>query len=97
MNKMQYKTKSAVIGRKGKRGEDMCSPCFIALFDINNPHESTKFPKKTIEFDKISEIRIEGLNVSYLVPGNDMVINNLESIKLEKKREGIYISGRQLK
>ena len=49
---MKYKTKSIIIGRKPRLDKDDYSnrPCFISLFDINNPHKSSIAPKKIIDF-----------------------------------------------
>lgn len=52
-------------------------------------------PKKIVNFDKIHKVIIEGLNVNYLLPGNDLVINNLQSIELRQDGEHIHVRGKQ--
>ncbi len=93
---MKYKTKSALIGRKGKRDEEGNSPVFVNLFDINDPHKTAEVPKEMIDFDKIHKIVIDSLKISYLIEGSDILINNLEEIDVEEKEpEHLFISGKQ--
>lgn len=91
---MIYKTKSIILGRK-KGGTEDFKPCFVAMFDINNPHQRNIVPKKILEFNKIHKITIEGVDVNYLLPGNDLVINNLQNIDLKQDGEHIHIKGKQ--
>jgi len=93
---MKYKAKSAIIGRKGKRDEEGNSPVFVNLFDVNNPHKTKKFPKKFIDFEKIHKIVIDGLSISYLIEGSDILINDLIEIDIEEKEpEHLFIKGKQ--
>ncbi len=95
---MKYKTKSVIIGRKGKRDEDGNSPVFVGLFDFNDPHKTTKVPKKFIDFEKIHKIIIDKLKIEYLIEGSDTLINNLTEIDVEEKEPGhLYITGKQKK
>ncbi|MDP2909208.1 MAG: hypothetical protein Q8N77_05360 [Nanoarchaeota archaeon] len=92
---MKYKTKSIIVGRKkGEEGSDT-KPCFIALFDVNDPHKKNVVPKEIIEYDKVHKIILKGFNVNYLLPGNDLVINDLEFIKVVKEGPHITIEGKQ--
>lgn len=92
---MKYKTKSIIVGRKkGEEGSDT-KPCFIALFDVNDPHKKNVVPKEIIEYDKVHKIILKGFDVNYLLPGNDLVINNLEFIKVVKEGPHITIEGKQ--
>src|SRR3989338_6643499 len=75
---MKYKTKSVLIARKKESGDDFSRrPCFISLFDENNPHLNTQGPKEVVEFEKIHKVVIKGLNIDYLLPGNDIVMKCL--------------------
>ncbi|MEM4244878.1 MAG: hypothetical protein QXR60_01575 [Candidatus Nanoarchaeia archaeon] len=89
-----YKTKSLIIGRK-KGGTEDFKPCFFAFFDVNNPHQKNLVPKKIVEFERVHKVIIEGLDVNYLLPGNDIVINNLKTIELKQDGEHIHIKGKQ--
>ena len=94
---MKYKTKSIIIGRKkGEEGSDT-KPCFIALFDVNDPHKKNVVPKEIIDYDKVHKIMLKGFDVNYLLPGNDLVINDLEFIQIEKEGPHITIKGKQTK
>lgn len=95
---MKYTTKSVVIGRKKRKNkEEDLHPCFIALFDINDPHRTTKIPKELIDYEKVFRIFINGLDIKYMLPGSDIVINNLEYIKAELKKNDLFINGKQKK
>ncbi len=92
---MKYGTTSAIIGRKGKRDDDGNSPVFVNLFDINNPHKTAEVPKKMIDFSKIHKIFINNLNISYLIEGSDILINDLEEIDIKEKEPGhLFVSGK---
>lgn len=94
---MRYNTKSIIVGRKkGEKGADT-KPCFIALFDVNDPHKKNVVPKEIIEYDKVHKIILKDFEVNYLLPGNDLVINNLEFIKIKKEGPHITIEGKQSK
>ncbi|MDP2907083.1 MAG: hypothetical protein Q8O03_04030 [Nanoarchaeota archaeon] len=94
---MKYKTKSIIIGRKkGEEGSDT-KPCFIALFDVNDPHKKNVVPKEIIEYDKVHKIMLKNFDVNYLLPGNDLVINDLKFIQIEKEGPHITIKGKQAK
>jgi hypothetical protein len=94
---MKYKTKSIIIGRKkGEEGSDT-KPCFIALFDVNDPHKKNVVPKEIVEYDKVHKIMLKNFDVNYLLPGNDLVINDLVFIQIEKEGPHITIKGKQTK
>ncbi|MBU2590085.1 MAG: hypothetical protein KKA65_00470 [Nanoarchaeota archaeon] len=96
MNK--YITKSIIIGRKkGTKDKPDVRPCFISLFDKNNPHKSAQIPFEILEFEEIHKIVIKGLDINYLLPGNDIIINNLEHIELKIESPHIFLTGKQLK
>lgn len=93
---VKYKVKSALIARKKSYEEDFSRrPCFISLFDENDPHLNAKGPREVIEFSKIHKVVINGLDVDYLLPGNDIVINDLEEIDIDEKGDHIYVKGKQ--
>lgn len=94
---MRYETKSIIIGRKkGEEGADT-KPCFIALFDVNDPHKKNVVPTQIIEYEKVHKVVLRGFDVNYLLPGNDLVINDLEFIEVKKEGHHIIIRGEQLK
>jgi len=93
---MEYKAKSIIVGRKKRENEtDEAYPCFISLFDINNPHTSGKVPKQILDIPLVHKVIITGLDVNYLVEGNDIVINDLEKIEVKVDEGHVYIKGVQ--
>lgn len=95
---MRYKTKSILLGRKKSKGDDdSVRPCFIGLYQENNPHLSEKGPFEVLEFDQIYKVEITGLDVNYLLPGNDIAITDLDYIDVEKDGSILFINGKQKK
>jgi len=97
---MKYKTKSAIIGRSGKRDDFGNGPVFIHLFSMNDPHKKNVVPDKFIDFQKIHKVVFKGLDLSFLLAGSDILINDLEFIEIneEKGKPGnLIISGKHLK
>jgi hypothetical protein len=87
----EYKTKSVVIGRK-KAGEDKYN-CIINLFESNNPHLNNEIPKDCLEYENINHIIFTETKIlEYFLLGNDIVINNLSSIKIEQKDNKLTIT-----
>lgn len=96
MNK--YSTKSIIIGRKkGSDDKPDVRPCFISLFDKNDPHKSAQVPFEVLEFDEVHKLVITGLSVNYLLPGNDIIINDLKHIELRVEGPHIFLTGKQSK
>ena len=89
-------TKSVLIGRKPREEEAKYKTAVISLFNVNNPHKTTEFPIKTYEFSDIEKVRIRRLNVSYYLEGNDIVINDLEELKVEHEGNKLVVKGYQL-
>ena len=93
---MKYKTKSVLIARKKSiEGDFNRRPCFISFFDENDPHLNMQGPKDVVEFAKIHKVIIRGLNVDYLLPGNDIVINDLSEIEIEEQEDKVIVKGKQ--
>ncbi len=92
---MKYKVKSIIIGRMKKESEESDTrPCFVSLFDVNDPHKSGKVPMKILEF-KPHRVIMKGLIVKYLPTGNDLVINDLSEIDIEVEKDSVIITGKQ--
>ncbi|MFH0752381.1 MAG: hypothetical protein V1914_02160 [archaeon] len=91
---MKYQAQSVLIGRKKSTEKDYnLRPCFISLFDENNPHLSIEGPKEVLEFEDVHKIVIQGLSVNYLLPGNDLVINNIKEFEVEQDGPHITVTG----
>ncbi len=97
---MRYKTKSALVGRSGKRDEFGNGPAYIHLFDINDPHKSKEVPKEFVDYKKIHKIVLKGLDISFLLAGSDILINDLEYLEVEEEKGkpgNLVITGKQKK
>lgn len=94
-----YNYKSVLIARKKRTNpEDFDHrPCYLSFFASNDPHLNSEGPKEVLEFDRKHKVMINGLNVSYLLPGNDIVINDLEELHVEEKDNVVHVTGRQMK
>jgi hypothetical protein len=91
---MKYQIKCAIIGRK-KNKEKENYYALVSLFHKNDAHLTGEVPEHVLEFEDIEKVLINGLNVDYHLLGNDLVLNNLESIDVELKGKTIHISGSQ--
>ena len=95
---MKYETKSAIIGRSGKRDDDGNGPVFIHLFSQNDPHKSDVVPDKFIDFEKIHKVIFKGLDINFLLAGSDILVNDLVSLEVkedETSTGNLIISGTQ--
>jgi len=100
---MRYHCKSAIIGKKNNKGvflnEDKyleTAPVFVNLCTKNDPHLTAEIPFKFLEFE-VHKVVIRGLDVYYLIPGTDLVINNLDYLDIDFDGPHLYISGKQKK
>lgn len=97
---MKYSTKSAIIGRAGKRDEFGNGPVFVHLFSKNDPHKSDAVPDKFIDFQSMHKIVFEGLQINFLLAGSDILINDLQYIEVKEDPESkgnLIITGKQKK
>ena len=95
---MNYKVKSIIIGRKKNESKSLQGrPCFISMFDINDPHIKNISPKKILDFKSIKKIILKGFEVNYLLEGNDILVNNLSSLVIQQNQKNGYLvlSGKQ--
>ncbi len=69
---------------------------FIGLFNENNPHLKAKAPFQVLEFKEIEKVRINELkNISYYLMGNDVIINNLIELNINKENGTLTLTGKQ--
>ncbi len=92
---LKLDAKSALIGRLPRKEGDKFKTAVIRLYDVNNPHKTTEFPKKTFEFTNTEKVRIRSLTSSYYLEGNDLVINDLEELSIEHDGTKLTIKGSQ--
>jgi len=94
--KIVVKTKSVLISRNKRDNEsDMYKTLNLRFFSVNNPHKQEIFPDQVITFTNCEKCRLIGLNVSFYLEGNDIVVNDLQEITIEPESGKVYISGKQ--
>ena len=95
--KKVYKAKSVVISRKpGADHPEGLWSAFIGLFMENNPHLKGRAPFEVLDIKDTEKVRIRDLrNISFYLRGNDLVINNLESVTIEKENNIVTLTGKQ--
>jgi hypothetical protein len=89
---MKYKTKSLLVTRMPRKNGNEFKTASIKLFKINDPHKTAQLPVKMLEYDNIEKILLKKLNIDYYLEGNDLIINNLKQVNIEKKGSTISIS-----
>lgn len=89
---MKYATKSVLVARLPRKGNNEFKTASIKLFEINNPHKTGELPTEDIEFENIEKIKIKNKESDYFLEGNDIIINNLEFIHIDKKGNTIELS-----
>ena len=89
---MKYTTKSILVTRLPRKGDNEFKTASIKLFKINNPHMTEELPIKTIEYENVEKIIIKEKEVNYFLEGNDMIINDLTEVKIEKEGNVVIIS-----
>ena len=90
-NMTEYKTKTIMLGR-GKKIAEGVYPLLISFFDKSDPHLKGTVPKKVIEYKDVEKVKLIGFTVDYMLAGNDLVINDLTTVKLEKKENLLIVS-----
>lgn len=88
---MKYKTKSVVIGRMPRKGNNEFKTAFIKLFDENDAHKTSKMPTKEFEYPNIEKVVINKKGINYFLEGNDIVLNDVGEISVEKKGNVIVV------
>jgi hypothetical protein len=94
-SEIQLKTTCAIVSRKPAANKADFKTAVIGLYDKNNPHKNGSFPKIVYEFSNIEKVRIKGLNISYYLEGNDLIINDLEELLIIKEGTFLVLKGYQ--
>lgn len=89
---MKQEAKSAVIARKKISDEKYM--LMVNLFDLNNPHESSKAPNECLEYE-CKHAMIEGLDIKFIPFGNDIIINDLIELDIINESDIVTITGVQ--
>lgn len=89
-----YKAKSIIVSR-GKSDGEYTRMCMVSLFTVTNPHKSGQAPWKIFDFNKIEEVTISGADVRYLLAGNDVLVDNIKAVTVDKKGKKIVVKIRK--
>jgi hypothetical protein len=94
--RLVIKTTSLLISRIHKeKDSDEFKIAALRFFDVNNPHKQQVFPRKVLKYTNTEKIRLMGLNVSYYLEGNDIVVNDLEEVEIVHEGNALYLKGKQ--
>jgi hypothetical protein len=94
-SELQIKTTCVIVSRKPAVNNSEFKTAVIGLYTENNPHKNNKFPTQEYEFTNIEKVRIKGLNISYYLEGNDIIINDLEELMIIKQGTFLVLKGYQ--
>jgi len=94
-NKIKIEATCAIVSRKPQDKDDEFKTAVIGFYNENNPHKKGLFPFITYEFTNIEKIRIKGLNISYYLEGNDLIINDLEELMIIREDTFLVLKGYQ--
>lgn len=93
--KIKLPTKSVLISRSRTKKGDEYRTLILKMFNINNPHKTSEFPKLVYEFSNIEKCRIRRLNTSFYLEGNDIVVNDLEELYIIVDKNTVVLKGYQ--
>ena len=90
---MEYTASCVLIGRK-PRGENVYKTAFVKLFDSKDPFLPGILPQDELEFENIKEVRIKDFELTYLLEGNDLLIQDVGTFTVseDKKNNLLKIS-----
>ena len=87
---------SIMIGRKPRVGNNEFKTATISFFSKNNPHLTGEAPTHTMDYENIEKVRFRDLvNISYYLEGNDLVVNNLKEVEIDRQDTILTITGKQ--
>jgi len=89
---MKYAAKSVLVTRLPRIENNEFKTASIKLFKINDPHKTDELPIESFEYPNIEKIIIKNIELDYYLEGNDLILNNLKEISIEKKGNIVEIS-----
>ena len=93
---IRVKATCAIVSRKPKAVDgNEFKTAVIGFYDENNAHKTGAYPSITYEFTNIEKVRIKGLNLSYYLEGNDLIINDLEELYMIHEGSLLILKGYQ--
>ncbi|MBI4738717.1 hypothetical protein HY772_04020 [Candidatus Woesearchaeota archaeon] len=95
VKRLKLPTKSLLISRLPRQGNNEYKSVSIKLFNVNDPHKTLEEPVQTLEFHNIEKVRIRRMNVSYYTEGNDLIVNHLEEVYFMYNGTTLIVRGYQ--
>ena len=84
-----------MIGRLPRVQGDPFKTAVFRFYTENNGHLKGGFPEATLEYPNIEKVRVRRMNTSYYLEGNDIVVNDLEEVRIIKKGTLLVVRGYQ--
>lgn len=92
---MRVETKCIIISRKPREDDKTFKTASIAFFEKNDAHKLGIAPTQTKDFPDTEKVLLTGLDVSYYLEGNDLLINDLTSVTIDEQEKALLITGEQ--
>lgn len=83
---MRYDAKCIIVGRK-PRGDNTYKTAFVKIFDCENPLSIDVLPREELDFENIREVEFKGFDISYLLEGNDILIDKIGNFDILENKE----------
>lgn len=84
---MEYKCKSLMLVRiKDRKNPDKDIPYDVELklFNKNDSYKTDELPVEELTFENVKEVYLLGFDIKYLPRGNDLVMNDLNKVKITR-------------
>lgn len=88
---MNYAAKSIIVGRKPRVDENEFKTAFVKIYDKPNPLTIEDFPPKELDIPNIEKV-VFNTQLEYYLEGNDIVLDNLESVDVEVEGSTVTIT-----
>lgn len=88
---MKYDAKSVIIGRKPREEGNQFKTAFVKLFNCLDPIYTEEFPQDELDFPNIEKVELNS-HIAYYLEGNDIVLNNLQSVEISQEGNTLTIT-----
>lgn len=94
-HRIKEKATCVIVSRLPREEGAEFKTAAIRLYTVNNAHKTEELPIMQYEFSNIEKVRLVGLNTSYYLEGNDIIINDLEEVYILVEGTKITLKGYQ--
>jgi len=88
---MNHKGKSIIVGRKPRVDGNEFKTAFVKIYEKPNPLTAEDFPPKELDFPNVEKV-VFNTYIEYYLEGNDIVLDNLESVDIAVEGTTMKIS-----